>query len=160
MNPLLLTSMAAVSTSVGGYCAVLLQRRVHLLMSFGTGVLVGAALLDLFPSALSAAENSGSSKALVFPIASFVDEGSACPKTGASVATPVEAADLLAQRVGGSRLRRSDPLLRSGTGRRRAILCIGGASRGCGWTLVAGPMLLSRTGRSVPPPSFLAPSSL
>jgi len=29
MNPLLLTSMAAVSTSVGGYCAVLLQRRAH-----------------------------------------------------------------------------------------------------------------------------------
>jgi len=71
MNPLLLTSMAAVSTSVGGYCAVLLQRRVHLLMSFGTGVLVGAALLDLFPSALSAAESSGSSKALVFPIAAL-----------------------------------------------------------------------------------------
>jgi len=71
MNPVLLTSMAAVSTSVGGYCAVLLQRRVHLLMSFGTGVLVGAALLDLFPSALSAAESSGSSKALVFPIAAL-----------------------------------------------------------------------------------------
>jgi len=71
MNPLLLTSMAAVSTSVGGYCAVLLQRRVHLLMSFGTGVLVGAALLDLFPSALSAAESSGSSNALVFTTAAF-----------------------------------------------------------------------------------------
>ena len=40
-------------------------------MSFGTGVLVGAALLDLFPSALSAAESSGSSKALVFPIAAL-----------------------------------------------------------------------------------------
>ena len=40
-------------------------------MSFGTGVLFGAALLDLFPSALSAAESSGSSKALVFPFASF-----------------------------------------------------------------------------------------
>jgi ZIP family zinc transporter len=71
MNPLLLTSMAAVSTSVGGYCAVQLQRKVHLLMSFGTGVLVGAALLGVFPSALSAAESSGSSKLLVFPIAAF-----------------------------------------------------------------------------------------
>ena len=51
MNPLLLTSMAATSTSVGGYCAVLLQRRVHILMAFGAGVLIGAACLDLLPSA-------------------------------------------------------------------------------------------------------------
>ncbi len=53
MNALVLTSMAAVSTSVGGYCAVLLQRRVHLLMAFGAGVLVGAACLDLLPAALA-----------------------------------------------------------------------------------------------------------
>jgi zinc and cadmium transporter len=53
MNPLLLTSMAVVSTSVGGYFAVLLQRRVHLLMAFGAGLLVGAAFLDLLPSAFS-----------------------------------------------------------------------------------------------------------
>ena len=35
MNALVLTSMAAVSTSIGGYCAVLLRRRIHLLMAFG-----------------------------------------------------------------------------------------------------------------------------
>jgi ZIP family zinc transporter len=71
MNPLILTSMAAASTSVGGYCAVLLQRRVHLLMAFGAGVLVGAALLDLLPSALSAAAASGSARFFVFSIAAL-----------------------------------------------------------------------------------------
>ncbi|MGA8090869.1 MAG: ZIP family metal transporter [Terracidiphilus sp.] len=71
MNPLVLTSMAAVSTSVGGYCAVLLHRRVQLLMAFGAGVLVGAAFLDLLPSALSAAANTGGPKMLVFLIAAL-----------------------------------------------------------------------------------------
>lgn len=71
MNPLLLTSMAAVSTSIGGYAAVLLQRRVYALMAFGAGVLVGAAFLDLLPSALSAAAASGAAKPLVFPIAAL-----------------------------------------------------------------------------------------
>jgi zinc transporter ZupT len=71
MNPLFLTSMAAVSTSVGGYCAVLLHRRVNLLMAFGGGVLVGAALLDLLPSALSAATTWGGPKAAVFLIAAL-----------------------------------------------------------------------------------------
>lgn len=71
MNPLLLTSMAAVSTSIGGYGAVLLHRRVNLLMAFGAGVLVGAALLDLLPSALSAAATWGGPRAAVFPIAAL-----------------------------------------------------------------------------------------
>ena len=71
MNPLLLTSMAAVSTSVGGYCAVLLQRRVHLLMAFGTGVLIGAACFDLLPAALSASVILGWGRILVFPIAAL-----------------------------------------------------------------------------------------
>lgn len=69
MNPLFLTSMAAASTSIGGYVAVLLQRRVSVLMAFGAGVLMGAALLDLLPSALSAAAVSGAARLLVFPIA-------------------------------------------------------------------------------------------
>lgn len=63
--------MAAVSTSVGGYCAVLLHRRVQLLMAFGAGVLVGAAFLDLLPSALSAAANTGGPKILIFLIAAL-----------------------------------------------------------------------------------------
>jgi zinc transporter ZupT len=69
MNPMVLTSMAAVSTSVGGYCAVLLRRRVHLLMAFGAGMLIGAACLDLVPSALSAAQASHAARLVVFPIA-------------------------------------------------------------------------------------------
>ena len=68
MNALILTSMAAVSTSVGGCCAVLLQRRVHLLMAFGAGVLIGAATLDLLPSALSAAGVQNRTKAWVIAI--------------------------------------------------------------------------------------------
>jgi ZIP family zinc transporter len=71
MNPLFLTSMAAASTSIGGYAAVLLQRRVSVLMAFGAGVLIGAAFLDLLPSALTAAAVSGSARVLVFPIAAF-----------------------------------------------------------------------------------------
>jgi zinc and cadmium transporter len=71
MNPLALTSMAAVSTSVGGCCAVLLHRRIHLLMALGAGVLVGAACLDLLPSALSAAAAGGVSRWIVFAIAAL-----------------------------------------------------------------------------------------
>lgn len=71
MNPLVLTSMAAASTSVGGCCAVLLQRRVYLLMAFGAGVLLGAAVLDLLPSAFSAAAGSGALTSLVLPIAAL-----------------------------------------------------------------------------------------
>lgn len=71
MNPLILTSMAAASTSVGGYCAVLLQRRAHLLMAFGAGLLVGAASFDLLPSAVSASAKSGVPALLVIPIAAL-----------------------------------------------------------------------------------------
>jgi zinc transporter ZupT len=69
MNALLLTSMAAVSTSVGGYCAILLQRRVHLLMALGSGVLIGAARLDLLPAAFSAAAAAGRTGAWIIAIA-------------------------------------------------------------------------------------------
>jgi zinc transporter ZupT len=71
LNALILTSMAALSTSIGGYCAVLLQRRIHLLMAFGAGVLIGAACLDLLPSALSAAAIRGWSGVYVFAIAAL-----------------------------------------------------------------------------------------
>ena len=71
MNTLILTSMAAVSTSIGGYCAVLLQRRIHLLMAFGGGVLIGAASLDLLPSALSAAALRGWTGTSVFAVAAL-----------------------------------------------------------------------------------------
>lgn len=69
MNALVLTSMAAVSTSVGGYCAVLLQRRVYLLMAFGSGVLIGAASLDLLPGAFATAATADRASASVLAIA-------------------------------------------------------------------------------------------
>ncbi len=69
MNPLVLTSMAAASTSVGGCCAVLLQRRINLLIAFGSGVLGGAASFDLLPASASAAARSGHPVLLIFPIA-------------------------------------------------------------------------------------------
>jgi zinc and cadmium transporter len=71
MDALLLTSMAAVSTSIGGYCAIALQRRVYLLMALGGGVLIGAASLDLLPSAFSAAELEGRAKVWVFATAAL-----------------------------------------------------------------------------------------
>jgi zinc transporter ZupT len=71
LNALILTSMAAVSTSIGGYCAVLLQRRIHLLMAFGAGVLIGASCLNLLPSALSAAAIRGWTGIYVFAIAAL-----------------------------------------------------------------------------------------
>jgi len=71
MNPLVLTSMAAASTSVGGCCAVLLQRRINLLMAFGSGVLVGAACFDLLPASASAAARASHSALLIFPIAAL-----------------------------------------------------------------------------------------
>jgi zinc transporter ZupT len=55
MNALLLTSIAALSTSLGGYCTVLLRRQIPWLMAFGAGVLLGAATLDLHPAAWGAA---------------------------------------------------------------------------------------------------------
>ena len=71
MNSLILTSMAAVSTSVGGCCAVMLQRRVYFLTAFGAGVLIGAVSLDLFPSACTAASLEGWARTPVFGIAAL-----------------------------------------------------------------------------------------
>jgi zinc transporter ZupT len=71
MDALLLTSMAAVSTSIGGYCAVALQRKTSFLMALGSGVLIGAASLDLLPSAFAAAGVEGRSKVWVLAIAAL-----------------------------------------------------------------------------------------
>jgi zinc transporter ZupT len=68
MNALLLTSMAAVSTSIGGCCAVALQRKVYLLMALGGGVLIGAVTLDLLPGAFTAAAADGRTKSCAIAI--------------------------------------------------------------------------------------------
>jgi len=59
MLALLFTSLAMLSTLVGGYIAIAAQRRVHLLLGFGAGVLLGAVFFDLLPESLSIAEGHG-----------------------------------------------------------------------------------------------------
>jgi hypothetical protein len=56
MLTFVLTFLTAVSTIVGGSLAVRERRRVHLLLGFGAGVLLGAIFLDLLPEALEIAE--------------------------------------------------------------------------------------------------------
>lgn len=56
MLTLLFTSLAMFSTLTGGYIAIAAQRRVHLLMGLGAGVLLGAVFFDLLPESLSVAE--------------------------------------------------------------------------------------------------------
>jgi zinc transporter ZupT len=80
MNALVLTSMAAVSTSVGGYCAILLRRRIYLLMAFGAGVLVGSACFDLLPAALSNATVHEWPRRIVFECAALGASAFYCMK--------------------------------------------------------------------------------
>jgi ZIP family zinc transporter len=47
------------STLLGGYIAIKAQRRIHLLMGLGAGVLLGAVFFDLLPEALSIAAEQG-----------------------------------------------------------------------------------------------------
>jgi ZIP family zinc transporter len=56
---LLLTSLAMCSTLLGGYIAIKAQRRIHLLMGLGAGVLLGAVFFDLLPESLSIAAEQG-----------------------------------------------------------------------------------------------------
>ncbi len=56
MLTLLLTSLAMLSTLAGGFAAIYARRRIHLLMGFGAGVLLGATFFDLLPESLSIAQ--------------------------------------------------------------------------------------------------------
>lgn len=66
MLVLVFTSLAMLSTLAGGYVAITAHRRIHLLLGFGAGVLLGAVFFDLLPEALSAAEQYGWSARVVF----------------------------------------------------------------------------------------------
>ena len=55
MLTILLTSLAMLSTLAGGFAAIYARRRIHLLMGFGAGVLLGATFFDLLPDSLSIA---------------------------------------------------------------------------------------------------------
>jgi zinc transporter ZupT len=59
MVALLLTLLTAISTITGGAIAVRQRHRVHLLLGFGAGVLLGAIFFDLLPGALVAAKQQG-----------------------------------------------------------------------------------------------------
>jgi ZIP family zinc transporter len=59
MLTLLFTSLAMLSTLVGGFVAVKAQRRIHLLMGLGAGVLLGAVFFDLLPESLAVAGAQG-----------------------------------------------------------------------------------------------------
>jgi zinc transporter ZupT len=59
MFAILLTSVSAISTFGGGLAAVWFRRRVHLLLGFGAGALLGATFFDLMPEAIQAATRRG-----------------------------------------------------------------------------------------------------
>lgn len=59
MLVLLFTSLAMCSTLAGGYVAMRAHRRIHLLMGFGAGVLLGAVFFDLLPESLAVASAQG-----------------------------------------------------------------------------------------------------
>jgi zinc transporter ZupT len=59
MLTFVLTLMTAVSTILGGSLAARERDRVHLLLGFGSGVLLGAIFLDLLPEALGEAGRQG-----------------------------------------------------------------------------------------------------
>ena len=52
ISALLLTLAPAVSTLFGGWIAVRAHRRLHVLLGFGAGVLLGATFFDLLPEAI------------------------------------------------------------------------------------------------------------
>ena len=74
MLALLLTSVSAVSTLIGGWAAIKARRYAHLLLGFGAGALLGATFFDLLPEALAAANRGGWSngRELTFVVIGFV----------------------------------------------------------------------------------------
>lgn len=58
MLTIFLTSLAMLSTLGGGLAAIYLRRRIHLLMGFGAGVLLGATFFDLLPESLTIAQEN------------------------------------------------------------------------------------------------------
>ena len=63
--PLVLFVVPVLSTLAGGLLAMRLRRYIHLLIAAGTGLLLGAAFLDLLPEALILGTRSGVSTAEV-----------------------------------------------------------------------------------------------
>jgi zinc transporter, ZIP family len=68
MLALLLTSLAAVSTLIGGWIATRARRKTHLLLGFGAGALLGATFFDLLPEAVAAANGQDWSPSTEFTL--------------------------------------------------------------------------------------------
>jgi ZIP family zinc transporter len=68
MLAILFALLAMGSTLAGGYFAIRAGRRVHLLMGFGAGVLLGAVFFDLLPESLSLAGEQGWSSRTILGI--------------------------------------------------------------------------------------------
>ncbi len=56
MLTIFFTTLAMLSTLAGGFAAIRFRRRIHLLMGFGAGVLLGATFFDLLPESLAIAQ--------------------------------------------------------------------------------------------------------
>jgi zinc transporter ZupT len=56
---LILSGCAMLSTTFGGFVAVYGQKRLHLLLGIGAGMLLGATFFDLLPESVEAAQSQG-----------------------------------------------------------------------------------------------------
>ena len=74
MNPLWLSLATLISTAAGGLCALRLRARLHLLLGFTAGVLLGVVAFDLWPESLEQSRRlSGDGQiALMALVAGFV----------------------------------------------------------------------------------------
>ena len=74
MNPLWLSLATVLSTAAGGVCALRLRARLHLLLGFAAGVVLGVVAFDLWPETLEQSRRAGGSGhgALLAVIAGFV----------------------------------------------------------------------------------------
>ena len=68
MLTILFTSLAMLSTLAGGFAAIRFRRRIHLLMGFGAGVLLGATFFDLLPESVAIAEEQNWNSKYVFAV--------------------------------------------------------------------------------------------
>lgn len=74
MDALWLSLASVVSTTAGGLCALHLRARLHLLLGFTAGVLLGVVAFDLWPESLEQSRRSGGDgqAALLALVAGFV----------------------------------------------------------------------------------------
>jgi zinc transporter ZupT len=74
MNPLWLSLATLLSTTAGGLCALRLRARLHLLLGFTAGVLLGVVVFDLLPESFEQSRRLGGDGqvALLALVAGFV----------------------------------------------------------------------------------------